>query len=335
MKWTTEEIEFLKENYPDKGAAFCAEKLGRRYENIIAMARYRGIYRNRKHPVDEGFFDKIDTELKAYLLGFLLADGNICNGRLSIRLGLKDESFLRELSKNFLNGQDLVRLRDPSKTPRFIEGRKIKNLGSAELSISCKQWVEPLAKLKMIPAKSLVLEFPEISESLLPHFVRGYFDGDGCLSRRRHSGAVRYIFNVVSSASFCDTLKTILSANLGVRAYSQQSKSQIHNIAVTGNQQLKILMDWLYKDATFFLPRKHAVYLQLLADIQRIATKPKTSKFKGVHFDKARGLWAASYRLPNKTKFLGRFTTEVAARESFTTFAASQQTTSSQYLALR
>lgn len=30
-----------------------------------------------------------------------------------------------------------------------------------------------------IPQKSLILKFPEISKELIPHFIRGYFDGDG------------------------------------------------------------------------------------------------------------------------------------------------------------
>ena len=36
-----------------------------------------------------------------------------------------------------------------------------------------------LNKHGCIQNKSLVLQFPTISNSLIPHFIRGYFDGDG------------------------------------------------------------------------------------------------------------------------------------------------------------
>ena len=54
---------------------------------------------SRKYNFDENFFDKIDTEEKAYWLGFIYADGAIFKRTLSIRLSTKDIHHLEKFKK--------------------------------------------------------------------------------------------------------------------------------------------------------------------------------------------------------------------------------------------
>lgn len=53
----------------------------------------------RKHPLDEGFFDSIDSEEKAYWLGFVTADGGVYEGRLAVNLKHTDRRHLVKLKK--------------------------------------------------------------------------------------------------------------------------------------------------------------------------------------------------------------------------------------------
>ena len=61
---------------------------------------------HRKFPVNDRFFEEIDTEEKAYFLGFLFADG--CNSpdknRLEVSLAKQDMDVLERLSKVLLCG---------------------------------------------------------------------------------------------------------------------------------------------------------------------------------------------------------------------------------------
>ena len=53
----------------------------------------------RIYSLDENFFEKIDTERKAYILGFVYADGNnkSQNSGLSITISYDDKELLEEI----------------------------------------------------------------------------------------------------------------------------------------------------------------------------------------------------------------------------------------------
>lgn len=124
---------------------------------------------------NENYFEKIDTEDKAYFLGFIFADGCIIYDpskyryKIEIKLHPKDRHILESLIK-------------------FIEGEmKIwydNNREMCQVSISGKKFVSDLIKLGLTPNKTFNLEYPKISEKLEKHFLRGYFDGDGCIRVR-------------------------------------------------------------------------------------------------------------------------------------------------------
>lgn len=48
MRWSDREVEFLKENYPSKGRAFCANKLNKSESSIRSKASKLGLKRNQK-----------------------------------------------------------------------------------------------------------------------------------------------------------------------------------------------------------------------------------------------------------------------------------------------
>lgn len=51
------------------------------------------------------------------------------------------------------------------------------------LQVKSPKMVSDLEKWRCVPRKSLKIDsFPHIDASLYSHFIRGYFDGDGCLS---------------------------------------------------------------------------------------------------------------------------------------------------------
>lgn len=140
------------------------------------------IQNGQKHAYNEKFFKVIDTERKAYWLGFLYADGNVVNyGNYEVKISLayKDLNHLKEFEKDILlNENDTI-------VYSYTAKIKEKEYPSAKLIVSNKTIVEQLIDLGCIPNKSLTITFPDesiVPKHLIRHFIRGYFDGDGSVS---------------------------------------------------------------------------------------------------------------------------------------------------------
>lgn len=126
--------------------------------------------RNSKRPFKNRYiFDKIDTEEKAYWLGFLYADGSV---------GSKEDKI--ELSLAACDYNHIQKFKDFIGLDNKISYRKKQN--AYRYSFRDKTFKEVLIKQGCVPKKSLILTFPTIDQvpvELIRHFIRGYFDGDG------------------------------------------------------------------------------------------------------------------------------------------------------------
>lgn len=147
------------------------------------------INHQNKLKFNEYIFDSIDTEEKAYWLGFIFADGCISSfdsegkNRHTVELSLKesDKEHLDKFNK-FVEHEDINHVK--------INKAKCTNNGvicnRCRWSVRNKHLWEILNSYGCTPKKSLILKFPSLSifkdYSLIKHFIRGYWDGDGCLS---------------------------------------------------------------------------------------------------------------------------------------------------------
>ncbi len=95
--------------------------------------------------------------------------------------------------KTTLESNHKVALRDKS-----ILNSKWKK--AYRLQIGSKVMFHDLLSLGLMPNKSLVLQMPKVPTEFLRHFVRGYFDGDGCAHLGEHwakdRNKKRWVFNI-------------------------------------------------------------------------------------------------------------------------------------------
>ena len=123
----------------------------------------------------------------------------------------------------------------------------------------------------MVPNKSLTLEFPSLNEELIPHFVRGYFDGDGCVCQGKK--ATNFIATITSTNNFCIKLKEVIEREVGINCsvYDASNHNGITKVlSLSGRLQVKAFLDWLYKDADMFLERKHDRYIKYFYNASNI-----------------------------------------------------------------
>ena len=214
----------------------------------------------KRYELDENYFKEINTEQKAYILGFIFADGNISDGkdkhyRLRIHLKRDDVDILEKI-RNELSYTGEIKL-------RTLKSKKSYGYEICCLEISNKTLVTDLKHLGCIPCKSNVCKFPSsISENLKRHFVRGYFDANGAVYWANGFKRMSDLKLSISSGSK-DMLESIISIiienNDGVNPLGFRSKSSSCEYAKSGIQALKIL-NWMYTDSNIHLNRKYNHY---------------------------------------------------------------------------
>ena len=213
----------------------------------------------RQYGLNENYFDYIDTQNKAYILGFLYADGCNCSKKSTISMSLEegDKEILEKIRIEVGSEKELEFL-DYSNKHDF--GYTYKN--QYRLLLFSAHMCKTLEKHGMTPNKSLTLSFPDISENLLPHFIRGIFDGDGSIYKHKDNG---YTLTITSTNDFCMSLKNIVEEKLNIHCsiYDAQNHNGITKVfTISGRIQTKKFLDWIYIDAELFLKRKYNRYVQ-------------------------------------------------------------------------
>ena len=201
-------------------------------------------------------FDTIDTEEKAYWLGFLYADGYVSSSKNAVELSLK-ESDKEHLEKfrGFLKCTEELTVKTGKAS---CNGKEFKR---ARLCLYNKHFHDTLVNLGCIPNKSLVLQFPSLNifskENLVIPFIRGYVDGDGCLSFTR-SG--RLAIQVIGTREFLDgILKIFPQFGTKKKKDSRHLDSNTYAISCCCNKA-DYVTDILYNNAIIYLDRKYERY---------------------------------------------------------------------------
>ena len=224
-----------------------------------------GIHSNRR--VRQNFFESIDTELQAYIFGLYASDGNINEKRKTFRMHLQErDSELVYLVKDII-GPDSRLFRLENKTcinPR--NGIEYTGCNSIGVDINSSKICEDLVKLGFGYGKTYTENhLPKLSDELIRHFIRGYFDGDGTISGYYVKPDIKWKKNenFRSYASICCKTKTLLT-DIQIFLEKYDIKSTIYQdtrdkmwVIYVAKRKLPKLFDLLYKDANFYLKRKY------------------------------------------------------------------------------
>lgn len=191
------------------------------------------------------YFSKIDTRDKAYFLGLMAADGSVAKGInryvISIELTYEDGYILKRFAQYAkLEASFMIDDRDNSKRLR--------------MDFSSPQMVKDLAQFGIIPNKSHLnsIFIPDIDSTLIPHFIRGYFDGDGIAKKEGYIGfcGSKTIVNQIHSyfVQLYDVANTKVIFNKWNGIYYSQWGKKIDTMKIA---------DVLYKDSIdLYLKRK-------------------------------------------------------------------------------
>lgn len=261
--WEEWELDFVKENCMNMTRREIAEYLHRSPSAIQVKASRMGF---KKYPYhcDYHYFDVIDTEEKAYWLGFMSADGWINKneknnaGVVGIELQYGDIQHLRKFNKS-INGN--YKITDRWKTcPISTNPDKLNHV--CVIRIYSIIMYEALCDLGFSNNKSYDFAIPNIDGNLIRHYLRGYFDGDGCFGLSNKTFGVSFI---TASEMLKDGIITICKQNgIDIHDYSSVNTSGtvMYRPEITRNSDKLRFLDYIYQGATIYLDRKYKKYLK-------------------------------------------------------------------------
>ena len=227
----------------------CVQTISKWIKEADIVVR-RGIY-----TIDEHYFDVIDDQNKAYILGLWYSDGCNCTDTYEIAIALQEEDkYILEKIRKLMKMERPLEFID-----RHSKCERHKNM--YRLRVKNKHLSDALNKLGVVKAKSLILEFPDwISDDLLPHFIRGVFDGDGHIVNK----PTHYGMHITGTKMLCDAIDKILKEKFDIECwhYKHKGRSDITiQMNIHKKDMCKKFFDWIYKDANLYLTRKHDVYI--------------------------------------------------------------------------
>lgn len=258
-KFTEDKIDHIIDLYKE---GVSAKSLAIKYSidkrRVLKWVANAGILRNleeshRMHQVDEHMFDDIDTSEKAYWLGFLYADAYNYERRgwLALTLQKKDLDHIHKFV-NFMKGDSACI-------------KYVKATNAYGYKINSKYLCKVLHDKGCPQAKSFIIKYPEwLPKELNFHFIRGYFDGDGCLTFRTKQK--EYKWSLVGTKELCKSIEIIFKEkdiNL-TTCYISQTNNNTYEIQSSGNLKIRKICDLMYENSTVCLERKYQKYLELI-----------------------------------------------------------------------
>lgn len=277
IKWTDEMIQMLKDRYPGMGCKGLAKELGLSHKTLQIMATNLGLKSNAGHR-DWGsrrqvendscnihYFEKWTPNM-AYTLGFIFADGTVNRSGTTLAIAIKatDKPVLDAIRGDMnLTREITVRIEKPD--PRC----KVNN-PKAWLHVGSTYLVKTLADLHgLYPNKSHRDDpMPNVPEEFLPHFARGYIDGDGCISRYGQCPKGRWAVSMVGQTLFITQLRDRICAATGLPARAIVRGKGCVTTQWQTARYIERLATWLYPPGDYILmERKRDKFLAALTEI--------------------------------------------------------------------
>lgn len=254
------------EKYPYKNKEWLQEQIDK-YETIVSICKNTGYASTSirryiklfeldvKKPsiprilnINENYFETINTEHKAYWLGLLVADGNVSdlNKKYCIRITLKNEDMY--LPYLFLKDVE-------SSSKIYIDKHD-----RATARVFSKKMFNDLVKLGVVPNKTGKETIPvDIPSNLFNHFVRGFFDGDGTIYKRKNRKRHKCTIGLVcQNQDFLQDLNTTINQLIKCDFGNVvKHKNNAYECKTESYEKCKTIMNWIYKDATICMIRKY------------------------------------------------------------------------------
>lgn len=238
-----------------------AAKLGYSYSGIHSLLMRNQIPRRaalkRQYLIDEDFLDNIDSNDKAYFLGWVFTDGCISRtGTIRISLQEKDVAVLESLRSLVGSNRPLVFKDYTNKLVALPRGKYGHRQNQYALNITNRKLWLRIQKLGCPPNKSKILQFPKwLPDCLFYAFMRGVIEGDGCIVKQRP------MVRIYGTEMFLLGIKDKLLSLSGIESRLTKKDGVLKTLGIDKQEHALRLLSLVYDDVNLpFLERKRNIF---------------------------------------------------------------------------
>lgn len=252
--------DFLGERY---GLSNVAVRNYLRKHGVKLRDSHDSVYdssRQSPYHFNEHWLDELDCAEKFYFLGFFAADG--CNSKKYNNVKIKLQTGDLELLEKF---KVLLESDRPIYNVHQKETKNRKESFAVNFELTSKYFCEKLEELGLSERKTYTLQLPDyIPDKYFRDYVRGLFDGDGNISVS-YINKPKGLSSIAGNPKFLLQVKEKLEKFLSVHVVYQEKNENCGYIKINRQEDLKVFLDWMYKDSNLYMERKYQKYLEFLS----------------------------------------------------------------------
>lgn len=231
------------------------------------------------HSIDETFFERIDSHVKAYWVGMLMADGCVHWNRPKTHIGKLTISLTEADSYLLDQFVAVTKYTGPIRRIEYEDNGSYNRRPGRILGIYNARFVSPLAQYGLSPNKSVNHPFfTNIPLEFLPSAILGYFDGDGSISfsaKDNNRLSASFICSIEFATKLRDTLHSH-NVKCSMRIRTLKSGLQMGEVRLKGNRSCLGLYRFMYQGNIPSLKRKREKFEWVLEQ-QKLGLMKDTS----------------------------------------------------------
>lgn len=207
--------------------------------------------RSRQYPVNEEFFNKLDSFEKHYLLGWIYSDGCLFAYEEKMYYGITIK--IQERDQYILEYFKELLCSDSNITTDIIDQRKY-----TRLKIGSKKIHDDLLKYGLIPRKTHFITYPE--QHLMDHraFILGLFEGDGTIHIKKNKMPA---FGITGTKNMMMKVSNIIAKELNLKPAKLVRCRNSYSFYYSGTRSVQKIGEWLYSwNPQIFLKRKRDLF---------------------------------------------------------------------------
>lgn len=226
----------------------------------------------RENNIKKDIFNPINTPEAAYILGFYIADGCISNNKFILSLNERDKEILEKIRDYMSPITKLIY------SPERTNKQGITTHPMYRFSFACKELTEQLETLGLGKNKTYINKSIKniIPKNLMWDFIRGYWDGDGCISisnvKKIHNDTTyNYInvgFTIISKDRLILDEINEFFCEEGINTHVYPDSKGNFLVGTHSKDEVKKIFHKLYTECSLFMQRKYDKYKEIYENIE-------------------------------------------------------------------
>lgn len=247
----------LNLNCKNCGKKIISKKIGQEFCNKSCSNSYNT--RARKVP-DNSIFSRGLNQDNCYILGLIWSDGCLSfdkhSKRYRITIAMNDEEIINKIHDMICPNKKLYVYKHPN-------GRT----GTYYVISHNEADIRFLRELGLCERKSKNTKIPELPEHSLPHFVRGLFDGDGCVYTSNKTDKAIYLAASFTTGSYllATGLRDLFlskgwEATIVMDSRSKNTENPTYYVKLNRQADVADFKTWIYQESHLYLKRKYVKF---------------------------------------------------------------------------